>query len=104
MRRTKPKLQPLPSEITPPDRYFNRRELIAALAAAGAVGAGLPQEASSATLKYARNPRFSLKEDPNSLEDITTYNNFYEFGTDKADPARKSGKFKPQTLVGRHHR
>ena len=51
-----------------------------------------PRKVSAAPLKYARNPRFSLKEDPNSLEDITTYNNFYEFGTDKADPARNAGK------------
>ena len=87
MRRTQPSLQPLPSEITPPDRYFSRRDLITALAAVGAVGAGIPRNASAAPLKYTRNPQFSLKEDSNSLEDITTYNNFYEFGTDKADPA-----------------
>jgi sulfoxide reductase catalytic subunit YedY len=96
MRRTRPSLQPLPSEITPPDRYFSRRELITALAAVGAIGAGVPRNASAAQLKYARNPRFSLNESANSLEDITTYNNFYEFGTDKADPARNSGKFKPR--------
>ena len=63
MRRTQPSLQPLPSEITPPDRYFSRREVITALAAVGAVGAGLPRQASAAPLKYTRNPRFSLKED-----------------------------------------
>ena len=96
MRCTKISLPPLPSEITPPDRYFNRREVVAALAAAGAVGAGIPRAASATPLKYSKNPRFSLKEDPNSFEDITTYNNFYEFGTDKSDPARNSGKFKPQ--------
>jgi methionine sulfoxide reductase catalytic subunit len=96
MRRTQPSLPPLPSEITPPDRYFNRREVITALAAAGVVGASLPRQASAAALKYTRNPRLSLKEDPNSFEDITTYNNFYEFGTDKADPARNSSKFRPQ--------
>ncbi len=43
-----------------------------------------------------RIARLSLKEAPNSFEDITTYNNFYEFGTDKADPVRRSGKFKTQ--------
>ena len=96
MRRTQPSLQPLPSEITPPDRYFSRREVITALAAVGAVGAGIPRNASAAPLKYTRNPRFSLNEDTNSFEDITTYNNFYEFGTDKADPAQNSGKFKPR--------
>ena len=55
-----------------------------------------PRDAAAAPLKYARNPRMSLKEEPNSFEDITTYNNFYEFGTDKSDPARNAGKFKPQ--------
>jgi sulfoxide reductase catalytic subunit YedY len=34
--------------------------------------------------------------EPNSLEDIMTYNNFYEFGLDKSDPARLSGDFKPR--------
>jgi sulfoxide reductase catalytic subunit YedY len=87
---------PLPSEITPPERYFNRREVMAALAATGAVGLGLPQGVSAAPLKATKNPRYSLKEAPNSFEDITTYNNFYEFGTDKSDPAARSGKFKPQ--------
>ncbi|MDH4105149.1 MAG: protein-methionine-sulfoxide reductase catalytic subunit MsrP [Gammaproteobacteria bacterium] len=96
MPRHRNNSQPLPSEITPPDRYFNRREVMAALAAAGAVGLARPGEAQAAPLKATKNPRFSLKEAPNSLEDITTYNNFYEFGTDKSDPARRSGKFKPQ--------
>ena len=104
MRRTQTHLQPLPSEITPPDRYFNRREVIAALAAAGAVGAGLPREASAAPLKYTKNPRFSLKEAPNSFEDITTYNNFYEFGTDKSDPARTLRQVQAAALVGGRQR
>jgi sulfoxide reductase catalytic subunit YedY len=88
--------RPLPSEITPPERYFNRREVLAALAAAGAIGTGLPETARAAPLKATKNPRFSLKEAPNSFEDITTYNNFYEFGTEKSDPAQRSSKFKPQ--------
>jgi sulfoxide reductase catalytic subunit YedY len=37
----------------------------------------------------------SISEAPNSYEDITTYNNYYEFGTDKSDPAANSHKFKP---------
>ena len=96
MRKHHPASQPLPSEITPRDRYFSRREVIAGLAAAGMVGAGAPGPAHAAALKHTKNARFSLKEAPNSLEDITSYNNFYEFGTDKADPAARSGKFKPQ--------
>ena len=51
MRRTRPSLQPLPSEITPPGRYFSRREVIAGLAAAGMVGAGAPGLAHAAALK-----------------------------------------------------
>jgi sulfoxide reductase catalytic subunit YedY len=89
---------PLPSEITPRERYFNRREIMAGLT--GLVGAGtalLPAEApASERLKYTRNPRLSLAEAANSREDITTYNNFYEFGTDKADPSRLAGKFQPK--------
>ena len=96
MRRTQPSLQPMPSEITPPDRYFSRRDIITALAAAAAVGVGVPRNVSAAPLKATRNPRFSLNEDINSFEDITSYNNFYEFGTDKADPAQRAGRFKPQ--------
>jgi sulfoxide reductase catalytic subunit YedY len=38
----------------------------------------------------------SVSEAPNSFEDITTYNNFYEFGLDKSDPAANSGKFRPK--------
>ncbi len=88
--------QPLPSEITPPERYLGRREFIAGLAAAGAAGFAAPRAAHAASLKYTRNARLSLRETPNSIEDITTYNNFYEFGTDKADPARRAATFKPK--------
>ena len=38
----------------------------------------------------------SLKTTPNTFEEITTYNNFYEFGTGKADPAEASGRFRPK--------
>jgi sulfoxide reductase catalytic subunit YedY len=96
MRPTRPASLPRPSEITPPERYWNRREVVAGLAAAGLVGAGAPGTTSAAALKFERNARLSLKESKNSFEDITTYNNFYEFGTDKSDPARHAGKFRPQ--------
>ncbi len=45
MRPTRPASLPLPSEITPPERYWNRREVVAGLAAAGLVGAGVPRTA-----------------------------------------------------------
>jgi sulfoxide reductase catalytic subunit YedY len=96
MRRHPDHSSPLPSEITPPERYFSRRELMAGLVAAGAIGSGIPGIGHSAPLTATKNSRFSLKDEPNSFEDITTYNNFYEFGTDKDDPSRRSSRFKPQ--------
>jgi len=94
MRPSKP-YAPSPSEITPRERYFNRREIIAGLAGAGLM-IGAPATLGGERLKYVKNPRLSLSEPPNSLEDITTYNNFYEFGTDKGDPARLGGSFRPK--------
>jgi sulfoxide reductase catalytic subunit YedY len=78
-------MTPKPSEITPPEVYFDRRRVIAGLVA----GALLPSSA------FSRSSGSGDLE-PNSYEDITTYNNFYEFGTDKADPARRSGQFRPK--------
>jgi sulfoxide reductase catalytic subunit YedY len=97
MRRRPDPSRPAPSEITPAERYFNRRDVMAGLLATGAVGLGpaaTAEAASGARLKYTRNTRLSLAEAPNSVEDITTYNNFYEFGTEKDDPARYSDKFR----------
>jgi methionine sulfoxide reductase catalytic subunit len=85
---------PLPSEITPLDVYLDRRRLIAGLAA-GLLGFGAAPARATAQLKYARNPRYGTSEAPNSYEDITTYNNFYEFGTGKEDPAARAGSFRP---------
>jgi sulfoxide reductase catalytic subunit YedY len=93
--RRKPSTDPRPSEITPRERYLNRRQFVGALLA-GTAGA-LPVPALAAeSLKYRKNPAYSVKEPSNSYEDITTYNNFYEFGTDKGDPARLAGRFRPR--------
>jgi sulfoxide reductase catalytic subunit YedY len=94
MHRNRPKY-PLPSEITPRERYLNRREVIAGLAGTG-LAFGSATAFGAERLRYAKNPRLSTTESTNSLEDIMTYNNFYEFGTDKADPARRSAKFQPR--------
>jgi methionine sulfoxide reductase catalytic subunit len=81
-----------PSEITPPEVYFNRRTLLA-----GALAAGVSSLARAADpaptgtpLNYSVNPRYTVKEAPNKYEEITTYNNFYEFGTDKEDPSENA--------------
>jgi sulfoxide reductase catalytic subunit YedY len=100
IRRAKPEdsARILPSEITPESVYLNRRDLLKAAVAAGLmVNMGLPNDAHAALqkLNYTKNPKFSVTEAPNSYQDITTYNNFYEFGTDKEDPAQNSAGFKP---------
>jgi sulfoxide reductase catalytic subunit YedY len=78
-----------PSEITPEAVFLDRRALLSAALALGAstlLPAAEPQPAE-AKLKATPNPKYSVKEQPNSYENITTYNNFYEFGTGKDDPA-----------------
>jgi sulfoxide reductase catalytic subunit YedY len=86
------------SEITDEQVYHERRDFLrgtghAALALAagsGLPGFLLPGEASAkiASLQFKKNPALSTDEEANSFKDITRYNNFYEFGTDKTDPAK----------------
>ena len=74
-----------PSEITPRSVWLRRRELLAGAAALGLVGS-LGDEAMAATLATVPGP-YSTDEKPTSLDDVTSYNNFYEFGTGKEAPA-----------------
>ena len=84
------------SEITDERVYRNRRQFIRAAsgAAAGAVaGATVLGQYGGAlqaqeTISDLRKSPLSTDDEPSSYEDITSYNNFYEFGTDKGDPAR----------------
>ena len=95
MTRT-PSTKILPSEITPPEVFFNRRQAIAAALAAGMAGLASAEEPqpAGAKLKYSQNPRYSVGDKPNSYEDISSYNNFYEFGTDKSDPKANAQQFR----------
>jgi sulfoxide reductase catalytic subunit YedY len=79
------------NDVTDHGLYLKRRTLMAGLAGLGL--AGVANEAR-AGLAYAKG--FSTSEKPTSKDDITTYNNFYEFGVDKSDPSQKSGRFKPR--------
>ena len=91
-----------PTEITDRKLFLSRRRFIADAAA------GTATVAAGASLWPARNAqagakipgvtpgKFSTNEEPTPFQDITTYNNFYEFGTDKGDPAEFSGNFKPR--------
>jgi methionine sulfoxide reductase catalytic subunit len=94
-----------PSQITPADSFFNRREILAAALAAGVIGATYRSKALADTatpapadgaLKYTRNTKYSVDAKPNTFEDITSYNNFYELGTDKGDPKAHAGSLKPR--------
>jgi methionine sulfoxide reductase catalytic subunit len=106
MRKRSAKLTKiLPSDITPYGQYLSRRQLLASgigVAAmqciGGLVGAGMARTAAGqpAALSYVRNAALSVPEPPNSYADITTYNNYYEFGTDKSDPSENAQKFRTQ--------
>jgi len=93
-----------PSEITPQALYLDRRRFIRGTAIGGvALAAGLtaPRAFGAPDLGGAAKSRFSTAEELTSKKAITSYNNFYEFGTDKGDPARTSVDFKarPWTLA-----
>ena len=97
----------LPSEITSRDNYLRRRDFIRAGAIVGAatftapaLGAIVPDR-ERAQLEGVGDSSLSTDETPNSWEDVTTYNNYYEFGTDKSDPYRNAGDFeaRPWTIT-----
>lgn len=79
------------SEITP-QNVFNDRRTLLKLAAGGALGLEMSswfaRDALAQTkLAVKSNPAYTLMEKQTSYKDVTSYNNFYEFGTDKSDPA-----------------
>jgi sulfoxide reductase catalytic subunit YedY len=74
------------TEITPEPLYLRRREFIAA-----AGGAAL-----SAMLPTGLMPRGQGNDDPTPYDAVTTYNNYYEFGTGKDDPSRLARGFVPR--------
>jgi sulfoxide reductase catalytic subunit YedY len=91
-----------PSEITSYDNYVNRRDFMRAgvaagtsLLAPGALAAVVPQAKRAKLPDVGKSP-FSTDEAPNSYDDITTYNNYYEFGTGKDDPVVQARNFKPR--------
>ena len=86
-----------PSEITPQSLYLNRRSLIGA-AAGGLALAAAPRAFAAAIA--AKPSQYVLTEKPTDKQDVTSYNNFYEFGTDKIDPINNSGAFqtRPWTI------
>ncbi|VWX58091.1 exported heme-molybdoenzyme molybdopterin-containing subunit YedY; TAT export [Burkholderiales bacterium 8X] len=101
-------VHPLSSEITPQSAYEDRRRVLK-LMASGAAGAALASWASRdalaqaapapgklAALKGVKStvPGAQTMEKLTDYKDATTYNNYYEFGTDKADPAKNANTLK----------
>jgi sulfoxide reductase catalytic subunit YedY len=92
------------SEITPKDVYLNRRKFMAQAGLAATALAGYrvlggladPELIASAgeKLRSQKSPLSTQGEELTPIKDITTYNNFYEFGTDKGDPAQNAGTLK----------
>src|SRR3989449_904181 len=91
------------ADVTPRSVYLDRRKFLQAMGIIGATAAAgkglfelaLPTQTALAATKLAglaKSP-FSTTEKQNTFEDVTHYNNFYEFGTDKGDPARNSKNF-----------
>jgi sulfoxide reductase catalytic subunit YedY len=87
------KVPHIPSfEITPKSLYLKRRQFLAGALASGLVG--LTASNASAALN-AKQSSYIVNDKITPKEDATTYNNYYEFGTSKEDPAQYSGNFKP---------
>ena len=111
--------EPDPSEVTPLHLYLRRREFLALGAGAAAAWAhgGAVDAAGQAgpLLPGVKKGPFATDETQTPYADVTTYNNYYEFGTDKGDPAANAGSFRtrpwtvtfegeiknPQTVVDR---
>ena len=90
-----------PSEITSEALYQGRRDFIRAAAtlgaASGLAAAGLMSSRNAhaaAKLANVRKSSYTVEDAPTPYGDVTTYNNFYEFGTDKDDPSARAGTFK----------
>ncbi len=100
---------PIASDITPKEEYLNRRDLMQRLALGGG-GLVLASWASRDAMAAVKGPGQlaalpgAASKVPGAVasdalteyKDVTTYNNFYEFGTSKTDPAQNSGRFQPR--------
>lgn len=92
------------SDITPRETYLNRRKFLCGMGLAGGLalaGAGLADLLNPSAKAYAATTRlqgmsgnkYSTTERVTPEQVVTTYNNYYEFGTDKGDPAKNAQKF-----------
>ena len=88
----------LENEVTPEPLYVSRRDFLAggAAAALGLAANPVRAETELRALGRLRNSAFSTAEERTPYEAIASYNNFYEFGLDKEEPAEKAHTLKPR--------
>ncbi len=96
---------PYGSEITPREVFESRRSFIGKIAA-GSIASGallemaareaFAQTPGAQKLTAKLNPAYNSVDKQTPFKDATTYNNYYEFGTDKSDPAKTAGTLKPR--------
>jgi sulfoxide reductase catalytic subunit YedY len=94
-------VHPVPSEITPPEVYQNRRQWLQQAGLLGLAASGLgahaqtarPGELTPLPAKPSALAGAMATDTLTPYKDATTYNNFYEFGTDKLDPVRNVKNF-----------
>jgi sulfoxide reductase catalytic subunit YedY len=90
------------SDVTDERLYLNRRAFMVGATALAVTGCNAAEQAGAAVtpagapLKAARNSQLSVTDAPTKFADATTYNNFYEFGVNKDDPARLAASLKPR--------
>ena len=88
------------SDITPEAVYMNRRAFMVGIGAlalgASATHADAAPPPAPPPLPATPNPAYKQADPPTKYESATTYNNFYEFGTDKGDPVAHAATLKPR--------
>ena len=90
------------SDITPKEVYLNRRKFLQGMGLAGAAAVAgerlysvlTPRVAYAGTKLATVKSGYTVDEKISSMNDVTHYNNFYEFGSDKGDPAKNAQKFR----------
>jgi sulfoxide reductase catalytic subunit YedY len=90
-----------PSEITPPELFHDRRRFLQFTAGMAALSAWPGLATAGEKLPGLKRGAYVPEDKPTPYEAVTGYNNFYEFGTDKEDPARHAANFKtrPWTIA-----
>jgi len=84
------------SDVTPYGLYLNRRAFMVGVAAFALSPQASAAAATGQALQATPNPAYHLDDSPTPLKDVTSYNNFYEFGVNKEDPERLAGTLKPR--------